>query len=301
VSPIGQLIASHGVDHHQYADDTQLFLAMRSSNIDSGMATLDNCSKAVKRWFAVNDLLLNADKSDFMFIGTSAQLAAAPVNDDVTVAGVSLPVSNEIKSLGVILDSRLTFNAHATAVCKAINYHIWALRHIRRLLPLEIAQTLACSIVGARLDYCNSVLYGAPKSTIIKLQRAQNSLARVVLQQPKCSHAGPLLQSLHWLPVAQRIDYKLAVLTYKVLSTAQPSYLHSLLSCRINSSTMSLRSSSRPLLELLRTRTVYGSRAFSASAPKIWNNLPINIINADSITSFRKRLKTFLFTAAYAN
>jgi hypothetical protein len=56
---------------------------------------------------------------------------------------------------------------------------------------------------------------------------------------------------------------------------------------------MSLRSSSRPLLELLRTRTVYGSRAFSASAPKIWNNLPINIINADSITYFRKRLKRF--------
>ena len=97
---------------------------------------------------------------------------------------------------------------------------------------------------------------------------------------------------------------QIAVLTYKVLSTAQPSYLHSLLSCRINSSTiitMSLRSSSRPLLELPRTRTVYGSRAFSASAPKIWNNLPINIINADSKTSFRKRLKTFLFTAAYAN
>jgi hypothetical protein len=66
-----------------------------------------------------------------MFIGTSAQLAAAPVNGDVTVAGVSLPVSKEIKSLGVILDARLTFNAHATAVCKAINYHIWALRHIR--------------------------------------------------------------------------------------------------------------------------------------------------------------------------
>src|SRR5664279_2457360 len=91
---------------------------------------------------------------------------------------------------------------------------------------------LACSIVGSRLDYCNSVLKGAPKSLIAKLQRIQNLLARVVLQQSKYTNAAPLLRSLHWLPVAKRIDYKLAVLTHKVQSTSTPApaYLHCLLS-----------------------------------------------------------------------
>jgi len=74
---------------------------------------------------------------------------------------------------------------------------------------------LACSIVGARLDYCNSVLYGALTSYIQTLQRVHNSLARVVLQQPRMSHARPLT-SLHWLPVSQRIKFKVAVVTYKI-------------------------------------------------------------------------------------
>ena len=78
----------------------------------------------------------------------------------------------------MILDSRLSFDAHVAIVCKTCNYHIWAVWHICRLLPLNVVRTLACSIVSARLDYCNSVLYGAPTLPIQTLQRVQNSLAR---------------------------------------------------------------------------------------------------------------------------
>jgi len=81
-----------------------------------------------------------------------------------------------------------------------------------------VAWTLACSVVGARLDYCNSVPYGAPTSSIQKLQRVQHSLAGVVLQQPRMSRARPRLKSLHWLPVSQSIKFKVAVLTYEIRS-----------------------------------------------------------------------------------
>jgi len=219
-------------------------------------------------------------------IGTPAQLRAASTVDTVAVANANL--SSKLKSLGVIFDSRLSFDAHVAVVCKTCNYHIWALRHIRRLLPLDVARTLACSIVGARLDYCNSVLYGAPTSSTQKLQRVQNSLARVVLQQSRISHARPLLRSLHWLPVSQRIEFKVAVLTYKIRSTSRPAYLHSLLSNHSSGSTATLRSESRPLLHVPRTRTVYGSRAFSVAAPTlgILNSLPADITNAESLIAF---------------
>jgi len=94
-------------------------------------------------------------------ISTPSQLCAASTVNTVAVADANLTLSSKLKSLGVILDSRLSFDAHVATVCKTCNYHIWALRHIRRLLALDVAQTLACSIVGARLDYCNSALYGA--------------------------------------------------------------------------------------------------------------------------------------------
>jgi len=130
VSPVGDLITSHGVSHHQYADDTQLFLAIRASSISVDLAKLESCSQAVKWWFAVNNLMLNADKSDVILIETSAQLRAADHISEIVVAGTNLKPVAVIKSLGVILDSRLSFAAHITAVCTACNYHIWALPHI---------------------------------------------------------------------------------------------------------------------------------------------------------------------------
>jgi len=65
-----------------------------------------------------------------------------------------------------------------------------------------------------------------PKSTTLKLHKVQNSLARFVLQQWKSCHAQPLLKSLHWLPISQRINFKLATLAFKIQSTSQPEYLH---------------------------------------------------------------------------
>ena len=125
VSPVGELIAEYGVEHHQYADDTQLFLEMSTSTIRHDLTTLEKCSAAVRHWFAENDLQLNADKSEVLMLGTSAQLSAASsVVDSVAVAGATLSISSEVKSLGVVFDSRLTFDAHVRAVCKACNYHI---------------------------------------------------------------------------------------------------------------------------------------------------------------------------------
>jgi hypothetical protein len=99
----------------------------------------------------------------------------------VTVADAVLPVSGEIKSLGVILDSRLTFSQHVTAVAKACHYHLQAIRHVRHLLTSCTAQTLACCLINSRLDYCNALLHGTPSSVINKLQRVQNAAALVVL------------------------------------------------------------------------------------------------------------------------
>jgi len=163
-----------------------------------------------------NGLQLNPDKSEALIVGTSSQLIQVlPAVPSLTVAGVNLPVFEEIKVLGVILDRRVTFEKHATAVAKSCNYHAQANGHIRHFLTPELAQTLACSLILSRIDYCNALLYGAPTGTIQKLQRVQNNAAWIVLQMSRRSHAKPLLHSLHWLPVDQRIIYKMAVVTFK--------------------------------------------------------------------------------------
>ena len=134
--------------------------------------------------------------------------------------------STTLKSLGVVLDQRLTFHDHVTNVVKSCNYHTRAIRHIRHLLTQSAAQTSACSLVNSRLDYCNSLLLGAPAMSLNRLQRAQNIAARVVMDAHRRTDAKPLLRQLHWLPVRQRILFKMAVLTRKAHTTGTPSSTH---------------------------------------------------------------------------
>jgi len=85
------------------------------------------------------------------------------------------------------------------------------------------------------------------------------------------------------------IDYKLRATLTNIMDQQGTKVPH------ISGSTATLRSASRPLLHVPRTRTVYGSRAFSVAAPTLWNSLPADITNVASLTAFRNRLKTFLF------
>ena len=128
-----------------------------------------------------SDLQLNPDKSEALIISTTNQLKVATAFlSSVTVAGVDLPVVDEMMVLGVVLDRRLSFDRHATSVARSCKYHVQAIRYIRHLLTAEKALTLACSLILSRLDYCNAVLHGAPVSSIQKLQRMQNTAARRV-------------------------------------------------------------------------------------------------------------------------
>jgi len=117
---------------------------------------------------------------------------------------------------------------------------------MRSLLIDNVAQSVACSVVASRLDYCNALLSGAPAATFDKLQRAQNNLARVVSHSRLRTDTRPLLRSLHWLPVRQQVTYKLAVLTHKVRTTATPTYLSELV--QTHAPPRALCSSDAPLL-----------------------------------------------------
>jgi len=231
-------------------------------------------------------------------MGRANQLRAASCLSSVKVAGVDLPVAEDIKVLGVVLDRRLTFDKHVSSAARCCNYHAQAICHIRHLLTTDLAQMLACSLILSRIDYCNAVLHGAPSGTIHKLRRVQNNAARIIHQAPRRSHAHPLLKALHWLPVEQRISYKLAVLTFKIRHTSAPLYLSRHI--RARSGIRSLQSSVVPFLDVPFRRTDIDKRSLSCAAPATWNSLPPVVINCDTLSVFKSRLKTHLFNIAYS-
>ena len=177
----------------QYADDTQLYVELHTDAVKS----LDSCFQAVHRWFTENGLALNPDKSEAIVIGTGARIRQEGRIDVMTLGSASITVSDSVKSLGVTIDETLSFNTHVNNVCKASYFHIRALRHVRECIDEATARTVASSIVGARLDYCNSVLHGTTISNINKIQHVINALARVVTGTGKRDHITPVLEKLH--------------------------------------------------------------------------------------------------------
>ena len=137
-------------------------------------------------------------------------------------------------------------------------------------------ETLIHSFITSRLDYCNSLLYGLPDLHINRLQRVQNSCARLICNATKYRHVTPLLFDLHWLPVRFRIIFKILLLTYRILNGLAPLYLCQLVKTRPLSQ-YNLRSDNNgPLLSYpaCRSKTTLGDRAFEFAAPKLWNALP---------------------------
>ena len=126
--------------------------------------------------------------------------------------------ASSVHDLGILTDSRLTMVDHVTAICWSAYYQLRQLRCVMQSLTSEAAMTLVHSFVSTRLDYCNSVLYGIADNQLQRLQSVQNAAAPLVTGTRRTENITPVLQSLalHWLPVRQRIVYKLATLARRM-------------------------------------------------------------------------------------
>lgn len=156
------------------------------------------------------------------------------------------------------------------------------------------------SFITTKLDYCNSILCGSEVQLLTRLQRVQNAAARVLTGTKKHEHITPILRSLHWLPVTQRIRFKVLTLVHKALyDPCSPIYIRDLLSVHVPN--RDLRSGSRKLLAVpsLPDALNCENRAFSIAGPKLWNTIPEPLRCEEDFNAFKSRLKTLLFNDAF--
>ena len=186
---------------------------------------------------------------------------------------------------------------HVKSVVKKSSFHLRNMGKARRVLTEDATKTVMQSLVMSRLDYCNALLIGIQQDLIAKLQRLQNSAARIVSRTRKYEHITPVLIKLHWLPIKFRIKFKVLLLVYKALNGLAPKYIKELLVPY--KPRRHLRSEAKGLLDEPRTRLKFGDRAFSISAPRLWNALPQHLKDSTSCQAFKKCLKTHLFRLAH--
>ena len=155
---------------------------------------------------------------------------------------------------------------HISRVCQMAYCQLRSIAIIRRSITTAACRTIVHALVMSRLEYCNAVLYGLPDTQLQKLQLVQNSAAPLVTGTPRWEHITPVLFALHWLPIRQRIQFKLLLLVYRCTHQLAPVYLTDLVVPYVPA--RSLHSADQNLLTVKRYNLErYGRRSFSVAGP----------------------------------
>ena len=249
-SELLDIIEKHLPDAHTYADDPQLYRSFKpaatSSQADA-IAAMEACIKDIRAWMSRNKLMLNSGKTEVMIIGTRQQLTKVELRSlhvgDVEVSPVGL-----VRNLNTWLDENMNMVTHINKTCKASYFHLYNIRRIRKFLTKEATETLVHALIMGRVDYCNCLLFGLSSIHLGKLQRIQNSAARLVCSVPRYEDITSVLFSLHWLPLYYRINFKILLFTFKAIHGLAPEYVCSMIKIK-QGGRYNLRSNTEILLQ----------------------------------------------------
>ena len=154
---------------------------------------LENCVCDIRVWMRTNKLKLNDEKTEFLVVVTRQQLAKVSKNIAIRVGPDLIKASDSAKNLGYNLDSTMKNVVHINKLCSNLSLTIKKICKIQCNINEATTRTLIQALVTSRLDYCNSFLVGTPAYILQKLQRIQNSTARLVHNKRWFYHITPYL------------------------------------------------------------------------------------------------------------
>ncbi len=305
------IVRRHGLSYHKYADDMQLygeFDPTSDSDRQRIQRQLEDCLAEIRAWMLANMLKINDDKTELVVFMNPQQRRTCTVHRadqadpaTITLGDSTITAADTVRNLGVMMDSCLDGSAHVSSILKSCNFHLSQIARIRRYITDNACKLAVLGLVISRMDYCNGLLGAAMELQLDKLQKIQNRAARLVARprvpRGHILHITPILHQLHWLPVRQRVTYKLCLHVWTCLQRTAPSYMQELLTLYVRD--QRLRRASHLELVPRRPRRRVGKAGFCVAGPAAWNTLPEALRSIDSVCQFKKHLKTYLWTVAY--
>ena len=119
---LSSLIHSHTLDHHLYAYDTQVYIALSTADTDLSFKQLGHCLSDISGWMMNNKLRLNSSKTDFIILGTSRQRCKLTHFFPTNILSDRITPSNTVSNIGVIFDSDFDFRIHISLTCHSCFY-----------------------------------------------------------------------------------------------------------------------------------------------------------------------------------
>ena len=256
------------------------------------LVRLENCINELQLWFKKNKLMMNDSKTEYIpFVPKRYDNLVA--NSTVRVGTDTISAAVSVSNLGVTLDRNLKMSQQVSRIVTSCSYKLRLINVIRNKLTPTVTERVVNAMITGNLDYCNSLLHGIAANQLARIQKIQNTAARLILKRDRRSSATAMLTELHWLPIRKRVMYKLLLLVYKSENGMAPVYIASLLA--EYKPPRPLRSGNDMLLVIPKTNLHYGEISFAVAASTLWNSAPKLLKGTTSVDVFKKYLKTYLF------
>ena len=267
-----------------------------------GISKLNNKASNVIHWNNLASLHLT-DKTRAIYFGSSVFVDRLDKQNLPGVdigGGIIIPFVQEVKSLGVILDCKLSWEPHVISVEKKVNRILYTLRFIRDCTSETIRKRLVQALITPHLDYCSVVLLDTGHTLKERIQRLSNIGLRYIFGISRDTHITPFRKKLNWLSTDSRRLYFCNVIIYKILRMDQPVYLTDIFQKHKPKETARGQSITK---ELTLTDTIKGrgSNSFQILGVSYWNSIPPSIRSLPSLSRFKSALFKHLHINEYKN
>ena len=207
-----------------YVDDTKLLMSFRLQDQSNVMDKMNKDLLKIRNWCFDNQLLLNPEKTKLIIFG-SRQMATKVEDFRLSLLGKELVPVKVVKDLGIILDSKLTYNEHIITTVSACMKRLGQINRVKHAFDQRTLIMIINSLVFSKLFYCSNVWSNTTECNLDKLQAVQNFACRIISGARKFDHITPILKRLQWLPVRDQLNYRQAIMCFKCMTGSAPGYL----------------------------------------------------------------------------
>ena len=272
-----------------YADDTNITTS--GSSLNNIIYSVDRDLISIRDWLLANKLSLNVSKTEQLFIAPDSNISKIACAPQIFMDGKPIGRVRSAKSVGVYIDERLSWDDHVNYLSKRISSVIAGLRQVRPFISTTTAVTIYRSLILPLFDYCDVAWDTLSKTSAQRLQKLQNRAARVITCQGYEVRSYDIRSHLSWNTLVERRDKHKAVAMFKVLNNKAPAYLSDLFKPIGENFSYGLRGRNRNL-SLPLPRTEYGKKSFNYCGAKLWNGLPNDLKDNQTVRSFKRALSS---------
>jgi hypothetical protein len=269
-----------------FADDTTVYLS--DKNVDVLYDTMNTELQEVSNWFKCNKLSLNASKTNLMLLGSTYKTKNTKIKRSIHLDGHKLTRVSDAKFLGIIIDENLAWKSHIDNVCKLCSRNVGVMNKVKHFLPKTSLYQLYCSFILPYLSYGILLWGNASQTNVMKLFKIQKRAIRIVSNSSYLCHTKPLFEKFKTLTISELYDKELGIFMYKYKKCMLPKSFDHVFTDLESVHKYNTRNKTNYRYDIHKINTVF------TKGPKLWNNLPKSIKNANSLVSFKNAITLFL-------